>query len=207
MNRRLAPGFSGALTLSGFLILAGCGGPPPPPPKPPPVLSLTITGGADQNPDAGGRASPVAVRIYQLSGTAKFEQTDVFALKDREVATLGAESQGSQEFLIAPGETRKVTISLKPMVSAIGVAVMYRDIDRARWQMTQPASAHGQTKMSVAVGKQALVLRTERPDIVLEAPEGLSAAAKEAWEKANAAAGKAAGAVEDAAGLIPKKAP
>lgn len=207
MNRRLTPSFSGALTLSGLLILAGCGGPPPPPPKPPPVLNLTITGGAGQNPDAGGRASPVAVRIYQLSGTAKFEQTDVFALKDREVATLGAESQGSQEFLIAPGETRKVTISLKPMVSAIGVAVMYRDIDRARWRMTQPANANGQTKMSVTVGKLALTLRTERPDIVLEAPEGLSAAAKEAWEKANAAAAKAAGAMEDAAGLIPKKTP
>ena len=211
MNRRPA------LALFGLLILTQCGGPPPPPPKPPPVLSLTITGGTDQNQDSGGRASPVAVRIYQLSGTAKFEQTDVFALKDREAPTLGAESQGSQEFLIAPGEKRTVTISLKPLVSSIGVAVMYRDIDRARWRTTQPANANGQTKISVTVGKLAVAMRTERPDLVFEAPEGLSPAAKEAWEKANAAAAKAAGdAAEKAAAqagqmlpgqMLPKLAP
>ena len=65
------------VALVGLFALARCAGPPPPP-----VLTLTITGTAEQNPDGAGRASPVAVRVYQLSGTAKFEQSDVFALKD-----------------------------------------------------------------------------------------------------------------------------
>ena len=55
------------------------------------MLTLTIKGTAEQNPDAAGHASPVAVRVYQLSGTAKFEQSDVFALKDDEAKTLGTE--------------------------------------------------------------------------------------------------------------------
>ena len=152
MNRRSAMACLSFVPL-GLASLVGCAPPPPPPPKPPPVLSLTIKGGADQNPDAAGRASPVAVRVYQLTGTGKFEQSDVFALKDRETAALGADSQGSQEFLVAPGETRTATINLKPMVSSIGVAVLYRDIDHARWRSTQPAAANGLTKLTAAIGE------------------------------------------------------
>jgi type VI secretion system protein VasD len=150
MNRRLI------LVLPALLALTQCGSPPPPPP----VLNLTITGTADQNPDAGGRASPVAVRVYQLSGTAKFEQADIFALKDAEAKTLGTEAAaGSLEYLIAPGDTKTVKIDLKPMVSSIGVAVMYRDIDHAKWRADAAAQAHGPTTLSATVGKLALTLK------------------------------------------------
>jgi type VI secretion system protein VasD len=138
----------------GLLALAGCSQPPPP------VLTLTIIGTADQNPDSGGRSSPVAVRVYQLSGTAKFEQADVFALKDNELKTLGAEeAAGSQEYLIAPGDNKTITINLKPMVSAVGVAVMYRDIDHASWRADAPAAASGPTKLTATVGKLTLTLK------------------------------------------------
>ncbi len=46
------------LSLPGALALARCG------PKPPGVVTLTMIGSADQNPDAAGKAAPVAVRIY-----------------------------------------------------------------------------------------------------------------------------------------------
>jgi type VI secretion system protein VasD len=150
LNRRLLLG------CAGLLALAHCA----PPPPPPPVLNLTIVGAADQNPDATGRASPVAVRIYELGGTAKFSQADIFALKDNEAKTLGTEeATSSQEYLIAPGDTKKVTIDLKPMVSAIGVAVLYRDIDHASWRATAPAQPNGPTNLTATVGKLALTLK------------------------------------------------
>jgi type VI secretion system protein VasD len=150
LNRRLILGLFGLLTLS------RCA----PAPPPPPVLTLTIKGTAEQNPDAAGRASPVAVRVYQLSGTAKFEQSDVFALKDNEAKTLGPEeATGSQEFLIAPADSKTVTIDLKPMVSSIGIAVMYRDIDHAKWRATAAAAAHGPTVLAATVGKLSLTLK------------------------------------------------
>jgi type VI secretion system protein VasD len=139
-----------------LLVLAHCA----PAPPPPPVLTLTIAGAADQNPDPAGRPSPVAVRVYQLSGTAKFSQSDVFALKDNELKTLGSEeAAGSQEYLIAPGDTKTVTINLKPMVSAIGVAVMYRDIDRSSWRASESAKPNGPTNLTATVGKLALTLK------------------------------------------------
>ena len=73
----------------GLLALTRCA----PAPPPPPVLTMTIAGGGDQNPDtAGARLAGRGARVYQLSGTAKFEQTDVFALKDNEKKTLGSEA-------------------------------------------------------------------------------------------------------------------
>lgn len=148
MNRRLILG------LLGLLALTQCGGPPPPP-----VLTLTIKGSADQNPDATGHPQPVAVRVYQLSATAKFTQSDIFALKDREVQTLGTESAGSQELFIAPGDSKTIKVDLKPMVSSIGVAVLYQSIDTAQWRATAPANASGPTTLTATVGKLAVTLK------------------------------------------------
>jgi type VI secretion system VasD/TssJ family lipoprotein len=79
---------------------------------------------------------------------------------NNEAKVLGAEeATSSMEFLIAPGEKKKVTVDLKPMVSAIGVAVLYRDIDHAQWRATQPANAHGPTDLSATLGRLALTLK------------------------------------------------
>ena len=144
------------LAVLGLLALARCGEPP----KPPPVLNLTISGTPDQNPDPAGRPAPVAVRVYQLTGVAKFEQSDVFALKDNEAKTLGTEAAAvSQEFLIAPGDRKTVTIDLKPMVTSVGVAVLYRDIDHAKWRATEPVAANGPSNLSATVGRLVLTLK------------------------------------------------
>ena len=79
---------------------------------------------------------------------------------NNEAKVLGAEeATGSMEFLISPGESKKVNVDLKPMVSAIGVAVLYRDIDHAQWRTTQPANAHGLTELTATVGRLALTLK------------------------------------------------
>src|SRR5437879_6300913 len=101
-------------------VVAAVGAAPPPPPA---VLTLTIAAGPDQNPDPSGRPAPVAIRLFELNGTAKFERADVFALTEHEQQTLGEEGQGSEEFMLRPGETRTVTRELKKGVQFIGVAV------------------------------------------------------------------------------------
>ena len=139
------------------LALLRCGGPPPP--KPPPELTLVMTGSADQNPDHSGKPSPVAVRIYQLTATAKFERADVFALTEHEQQTLGQDSVSSQEFVLSPGESQTKTFELKQGVQAIGVVVLYRDIDNAQWRATAPAASSGPTKLALGVGRLAITLK------------------------------------------------
>ena len=141
------------LSLPGAIALARCG------PKPPGVVTLTMIGSADQNPDASGKAAPVAVRIYQLTQTAKFERGDVFALTEHEQQTLGQDDAGSQEIVLSPGETQTKTFELKPGVQAVGVIVLYRDIDNAQWRADAPVATSGPTKLKLNVGKLAITLK------------------------------------------------
>ena len=137
------------------LLLAQCG----PEVKPPAVLTLTITGSADQNPDINGKAAPIAVRIYQLTATAKFERGDVFALTEHEAATLGTDDAGSQEFVIAPSESRTLKLELKPQVQAIGVVALYRDVDKSQWRANAPVATSGPSKLTLAIAKLAITLK------------------------------------------------
>ena len=138
-----------------LMLLASCA----PPPKPPAVLVLNMAGGADQNPSSSGAAAPIAVRLYQLTATAKFERGDVFALTDREKATLGEDDAGSQEFVLAPGEKRKLEIELKPMVQFVGVVALFRDIDNAKWRAMAQVATSGPTNLTLTVEKLAVTLK------------------------------------------------
>ncbi len=119
----------------GVLTITACASPPPPPP--PPVISeiqLQVLAGADVNPDARKRASPVTVRIYALKSAAPFEAADFFSLFDKDTATLGAELVQREEFLMRPGDQKALPLKFGPEVKAIGVMVAYRDLERARWR-------------------------------------------------------------------------
>src|SRR5215475_3587042 len=126
------------------VVTAACSSPPPPA-----VLTLTVIGGADQNPGPKGDPAPVAVRLFQLNDPAKFERSDVFALTEREQQTLGSESQGSEEFVLRPGETRVVTRERKKGVQFVGVVVWFRDIDKApKWRADAAVTASGPSKLT-----------------------------------------------------------
>ncbi len=135
----------GLLLFPAALLLTRCGSSPPPPP----ALNLAIACGATQNPDASGRPSPVAVRLYYLNASAKFERADVFALTERESATLGADDAGSEEFVLRPGETRTIDRVPKAGVQFLGVTVLFRDIDHATWRAVQPVAASGPTRLAL----------------------------------------------------------
>jgi type VI secretion system protein VasD len=130
-------------------VLAACAAPPPPPPAP--ALDLTIMGGPDQNPGPSGRPAPVAVRLFQLAGTGRFESADVFALSEREAQTLGDQSLGSEQIFVSPGQTLSIRRELKPGVQFLGVAVLFRDIDRARWRAVAPVAPHGPTRLTLKI--------------------------------------------------------
>ena len=129
-------------------VIVAVGAAPPPPPA---VLTLTIAAGSDQNPDPSGRPAPVAIRLFELNGNAKFERADVFALTEHEQQTLGDDGQGSEEFVLRPGETRTVIRELKKGVQFVGIAVLFRDIDRSRWRAVAPVGVSGPTKLMLRV--------------------------------------------------------
>jgi len=134
-------------------LLAACGAPPPPA-----VLNLTIIGGKDQNPDPSGQPLSVSVRLIELGASPAFERADFFAISEREQQTLGPDDLGSQEFVLRPGESRTVSRELKKGAQFVGIAVGFRDIDRAHWRAVTPVAASGQTRRVLRIDGTNAVL-------------------------------------------------
>lgn len=134
-SRRLFMGWSG-VALWGGAGLAGCSSPPPKPVTTP--VSLDLVGGADMNPDARGRASPLAVRVYALKTSAPFDSADFFALFEKDQATLGAELVHREEALLRPGDRRSFKFTLPAEAKALAFLAAYRDLERARWREVRP---------------------------------------------------------------------
>ena len=142
--------------LAMVLALAGCAAPPPPPP---PVLTLNIIGGAGQNQNPSGQATAVAIRVYQLAATGKFQSADVYTLTGNETAALGTEELGgSAQYIVSPGQKLTETINLTPGATSAGVAVLFRDINHSTWKLTAPVAAHGPTVLTLRISRLTATL-------------------------------------------------
>lgn len=143
-----------ARSLAGLALLAlvGCGKAPPPTlPALPPITiaapveakvkaSMTLQASKDVNPDARGAARPIVVRVYTLRADAAFSSADFFALFNDEEKTLGAEMITHDEYVLDPGDEKKVDIAISNETRFVGVIAAFRDIRNAQpWRIVIPA--------------------------------------------------------------------
>ncbi|RZI72787.1 MAG: type VI secretion system lipoprotein TssJ [Variovorax sp.] len=153
-TRRLPYGRSlaaGLLLVAAFAI-AGCAA------KPPVVtpVTMTVTAGADANPDVRGRASPLIVRVYALKSPGPFEGADFFSLFEKDTATLGAELIQREEMLLRPGESKKLDMTMPADGKAIGVMAAYRDLDRARWREVRAVEVGKPLALTISLGARQI---------------------------------------------------
>jgi len=133
------------------LAIAGCASKPVVTP-----VSLTLVAGADANPDARGRASPLTVRVYALKSPGPFEGADFFSLFEKDQATLGAELVQREEMLLRPGETKKLDLTLPADAKSIAVMAAFRDLDRARWREVVPVTTGKPQTLTVNFGARQI---------------------------------------------------
>lgn len=133
------------------VLMAGCASKPVVTP-----VSITLAAGADANPDARGRASPLTVRVYALKSPGPFEGADFFSLFEKDQATLGAELVQREEMLLRPGESRKLDLTLPADAKAIGIMAAFRDLDRARWREVRPVQPGKAQTLAVTFGARQI---------------------------------------------------
>jgi type VI secretion system protein VasD len=133
------------------LFIAGCASKPVVTP-----VSITLVAGADANPDARGRASPLTVRVYALKSPGPFEGADFFSLFEKDQATLGAELVQREEMLLRPGESKKLDLVLPADAKAIAVMAAFRDLDRARWREVRPVTPGQAQTLTVNFGARQI---------------------------------------------------
>jgi type VI secretion system protein VasD len=122
-----------------------------PAPPPPATLDLAIACGPGINPDDAGKPAPVAVRLFFLNAPTRFQRADVFPLTEQEKATLAEEGAGSEEMIVRPGQHLAVTRDVPKGVRFLGVAVLFRDIDRAKWRAVAPLASSGPNRLTLTV--------------------------------------------------------
>jgi type VI secretion system protein VasD len=101
-------------------------------------LNLLIEASSGVNPNTSERASPIKVRIYELKDSASFSEADYFSLDSTDKATLAADLLAKDEFILRPGENKRIERKSNPQTTAIGVLAGYRDLPNATWRAVQP---------------------------------------------------------------------
>ncbi len=159
-NRLLTLALLVSAAMLSILAMGGCASKPA---KAVPARAEIIVSD-DVNPDASGRASPIVVRVFQLRNDGEFASADFFTLYEKERETLGATLVSREEYVLAPGDSRKIELPVNPETRVIGVLAAFRDIRSAQWRalsrppekkLTHPIGKGGVT---VHVGKSAVTL-------------------------------------------------
>ena len=101
------------------------------------TVELTLVGGPELNPNSQGRPSPVVVRIFDLIAPNAFEAAD-FATLFEHPESLKRDLLAQEELVLRPGDVQERNRDLKANVRNLGVAVAFRDMDRAVWRLTVP---------------------------------------------------------------------
>jgi type VI secretion system protein VasD len=146
--------FMAALVVAG--VLGSCGGPPPPPP--PTVIEATVSATGDVNADAAGTGAPVVIRIYQLVSGTSFKGATFFPLFEKDAATLKDDLVKREELLLAPGQTKTMTLLPEDRAHVIGVFAAYRDYEHLAWSGTVDIPAHQTSTLTVKAGHAGLEL-------------------------------------------------
>ncbi|QDL54693.1 type VI secretion system lipoprotein TssJ [Rhodoferax aquaticus] len=102
--------------------------------KEPTKLMLMVEATAGANPDDSQRPSPIKVRIYELKDSSGFMEADYFSLDKSDKTVLAADMLSKDEFILRPGEIKKIERKSNPQATAIGVLAGYRDLPNAVWR-------------------------------------------------------------------------
>jgi len=138
MHVRSIAGFVCAVALAG--LLAGCAGTDPKP-REAVRLDMTVSAVAGVNPDAQGRASPIAVRVYELKDDTAFRDADFFTLQDKEKAAVGDDVLKRDAFILRPGEHHRIVRTMNVGTTSLGIIAAYRDLPNSVWRANWPVNA------------------------------------------------------------------
>ncbi len=99
----------------------------------------------DINPDINGDPSPIAVTIFELSDPISFEGASFVSLYTNPQAALGSTLLAQKSVVLAPGETRSVSLPIEQNAAYLGYIAAYRNYNSNTWQTIVPVSTGGST--------------------------------------------------------------
>lgn len=137
------------------LLLFGCTASPPEPTR----IEANVSASADVNPDFHGKASPIFVKLYELTSDTIFTTATFNQLYNDDKATLGETLRGIQETSLAPGQRTTVSREFEDGSAYVGVLAAFQNIDAAQWRATAPVPANTTTVYEITIGPADVAIR------------------------------------------------
>lgn len=138
------------------LLLSGCSSAPEKPEQPPTIVNTKITVSLQANPDIDNRASPIAIRIFELKSLGKYSESDFYGLYDNYESVLGSDLLASEQFNLNPGDIHNLKQTTSTGTQYIAVIAAFRDLNKAIWRDHIILPVGKETQIMVAVEKLAI---------------------------------------------------
>lgn len=122
----------------------------------PPSTDINFNASADLNPDMNGRASPVVIKVFELSSRTIFDTQDFFTLYESPEDILGPDLLKKDELELQPEELQQYKMVLNKNTRYVGFVVAYRDIDSSRWRSVIEVSPTGYDNFTMNIEKLAI---------------------------------------------------
>jgi type VI secretion system protein VasD len=119
--------------LISIFIVTGCGTKHV---KPKPIqVNLFIQASAKLNPDMANRASPIVLRVYQLTQIDSFNNnSDFFSLYEKDQSLLAKDLTFREELEIKPNQSSVKPLNIDPSSHYVAVLAAFRNLDKAQWK-------------------------------------------------------------------------
>jgi len=127
--RRVIAAWLGAIAV---WLISGCATTQQP--ELPVPVEISMAASESLNPTETGRASPVLLRIFELSASTFFQSADFFTLLGELGEAQHAEVVEIHEFTLMPGEIRVLRRRTDLATRFLGVAAGYRDLESSAWR-------------------------------------------------------------------------
>lgn len=123
-----------------LVVWSGCGRWSSAPSAAPCTLPARVLLSASEriNPDSGGAALPTVVRVYQLLGVARLEESDFAAIWETPVPALGPDLLAARELTMFPGQSSSVELALEPKVKFLVAVAIFRVPTATQWRSIVP---------------------------------------------------------------------
>ena len=159
--------FNLLMVLFGTLYLISCSTTPEPAEPETIPVPLSILASKNINPDFKKRASPIVIRIYQLTHIDTFDNNDFFTLYENDQTVLAKDLLYREEIEITPGQeiTRKA-FEVHRKSKYIAVLAAYRDLDKSQWKSIFKFNpAIEQEPLQIDVNEfEVLIKKASKPD-------------------------------------------
>ncbi len=122
-----------------------------------PYDNVTIESSEEINPDSNNRASPIQVKIYELSSRSTFDNLDFDRAFYNAKTLLSDQMLSSAEYTIQPSETIKHKIKLQKNSRFVAILAGFIDIDNSRWKHIYKVKPHGHYNHHISISGKSII--------------------------------------------------